>query len=92
MKTDFKYPILSLFFDIDGVACMFLDELREAYPGIDKITLPSYAGIEGERELESFAWDIEKTDGTRVEIVLTVEDAQLFIDPYLENLESPSTK
>ena len=95
MKTDFKYPILSAFFDADRVACVFVDELTKTFPHIDKLSINYKVGtgeqpngfIQGERYFDSFSWDISTKDGARVEIVMASHDAQLFVDLYHRILE-----
>lgn len=86
MKENFKYPILSSFFDADNIPCCFLDELELAYPNIKALHINYPLGGDGSiqphRELISFCWDISYVDGSRVEIVLAMADAQRFVDLY----------
>lgn len=88
MKTDFKYPILSSFFDVDNIPCMFADEIKEAYPQIEKFTVSYPVGTEfHERDFESFIWDITKEDLSRTEDVMASNDVQLFVDIYNRTID-----
>lgn len=84
MKKDFKYPLLQTFFDADGIACVFQDEVKRIYPRIEDVTIQYNAG-DGkvmDRDFNSFGWDISTQDGTRSEIVMASDDAEIFIRLY----------
>ena len=86
MKKNFKYPILSVFFDADNIPCVFVDEVMKTYPQIEKFDV-YYPASKEERSFDSFSWDISTKDKTRTEIVMAVADAQLFIDKYNRTVE-----
>ena len=88
MKTDFKYPIFSSFFDADNIPCMFADEIIKAYPQIEKFTVSYPVGTEfHERDFDSFIWDITKEDLSISEDVMASDDVQLFVDIYNRTIE-----
>ena len=80
MKENFKYPILSTFFDADNIPCVFVDEVLKTFPGIEKFEV-YYPANKGERDFNSFGWSI----GT--ENVMASADAELFIDMYNRTLK-----
>jgi len=86
MKKDFKYPILSTFFDVDNIPCVFVDEVKKTYPQIEKFDI-YYPDSKDQRDFDSFGWDISTKDGKRTEIVMASADAQLFIDVYNRTIE-----
>jgi hypothetical protein len=68
MSKSFKYPLLTLFFDTDNVACTFLDEVVKQFP--DK-----------KKELEEKSWDIEREVDNKIFTVLAVADIEEIINP-----------
>lgn len=77
MKKDFKYPILSVFFDADSIPCVFVDEMIQTFANIEDLTV-YYMGLQ--RDFNSFGWDMSTKDGSRTEIVMAVADAMLFVE------------
>lgn len=75
MDEDFKYPILRMFFDADGVRCVFVSDVLKAYPHIDKLNI-NYKKNEAPRDFDTFHWDINGL------IVMASADLDLFLQLY----------
>lgn len=80
LKENFKYPILTTFFDIDSVPCVFVDEVLKIYPRIDELTV-YYKGSQMNRTFYTFGWEISKLYGKK-HLVMSSVDVSLFISLY----------
>lgn len=59
--TSFNYPLLTLFFDIDKIACTFLDEVYRLYP-------------EFKNEFNKKSWTLEREVDKKIFHVIAVAD------------------
>ena len=60
---DFKYPIYRLFFDCDGIACTFVEDMALAYPQLKD-------------EFEEISWNIDRLSPiAETYNVVAIEDA-----------------
>ena len=81
MEQNFKYPLLRTFFDVDNILCVFVEDVINAYPNINKLSI-QYRKNEADRKFNTFCWDISISVD-----VMAFDDLKLFISLYDEVCE-----
>tara|TARA_R110002050_G_scaffold79261_12_gene169480 strand:- start:21296 stop:21994 length:699 start_codon:yes stop_codon:yes gene_type:complete len=83
MEQNFKYPMMRTFYDVDNILCVFVEDVINAFPNINKISI-QYMKNQFEREFGTFSWDIRKKDLSVSISVMAFDDLKLFIERYKE--------
>ena len=83
MEQNFKYPLMRTFYDVDNILCVFVEDVINAFPNINKISI-QYMKNQFEREFGTFSWGIRKKDLSVNISVMAFDDLKLFIGRYNE--------
>ncbi len=83
MEQNFKYPLMRTFYDVDNILCVFVEDVINAFPNINKISI-QYIKNQFEREFGTFSWSVRKKDLSDNITVMAFDDLKLFIERYNE--------
>ncbi len=83
--------VLRTFFDVDNILCVFVEDVINAYPNINRLSI-QYRKNEADRKFNTFCWDISKKDNSISVYVMAFDDLKLFITLYNEICERLNVK